>query len=122
MESYYKNLNVWKKSIDLVEQIYQITATFPKSEQYSLIDQIRRASISIPSNIAEWSGRSSEADYVRFLYIAKWSAMEIETQIIIAKRLKYIDDASCSHIENDIIEVLKMLSWLIASKSALLKN
>lgn len=122
MESYYKNLNVWKKSIDLVGRLYQITEKFPKREQFSLTDQLRRASVSIPSNIAEWSGRSSEADYLWFLYMAKWSAMEVETQIIIAGRLGYIDNEIQTSVENDIIEILKMLSWLIASKSASLKN
>lgn len=114
--SYYKNLKVWQKSIDFIELIYKTTSNFPKSELYGLTDQIRRASISIASNIAEWSGRWSENDYTRFLYIAKWSAQEIETQLIIAHRLKYIDLEDYEILESAILEIIKMISWLIMHK------
>lgn len=117
MESNYKKLEVWKKSILLCKELYLLTQGFPKLETYWLSDQIRRAVVSIPSNIAEWSGRSSSADYSRFLYMAKWSANEIETQIYIAYELWYISDIEKENLEIKIEEILKMLSWLIRSKS-----
>ncbi len=116
--SYYKNLKVWQKSIDFVESIYTISSWFPKSEMYWLSDQLRRASISIPSNIAEWSGRWSEQEYIRFLYISKGSAQEIETQLIIAQRLWFISLEQYNLLESNITEIIKMISWLIYHKKS----
>ena len=107
--SYYKNLKVWKKSIDFIEQIYKITSDFPKTEIYWLTDQIRRAAISISSNIAEGSGRSTEMDYMRFLHIANWSALEVETQIIIAERLGYIEKDLSWILQDTIGEIIKII-------------
>lgn len=118
MESNYKKLWVWKKSILLCKKLYTITQDFPKIEMYGLSDQIRRASVSIASNIAEWNGRSSDADFVRFLYISKWSANEIETQIYIAYELWYISETIRLELEKDIEEILKMLVGLIRLKSS----
>ncbi|MCH8536092.1 MAG: four helix bundle protein [Flavobacteriaceae bacterium] len=87
----YKKLNVWKESIELVKQVYQVTASFPSEEQYGLMSQLRRASVSIPSNIAEGNGRSSDKDYKRFVEIAYGSALELETQLIISVELQYLD-------------------------------
>lgn len=114
--SYYKNLKVWQKSIDLVEKIYKITALFPKTEVYGLSDQLRRASISVASNIAEWSWRNTEADYLRFLHIAKWSALEVDTQVTIAKRLEYISDSQYSELDTMVIEIIKMIWGFIEYK------
>lgn len=114
--SYYKNLKVWQKSIDLIEQIYNVTALFPKTEVYGLSDQLRRASVSIASNIAEWSWRNTEIDYLRFLHISKWSALEVDTQIIIAKRLGYITKEQSSELDDMIIEVIKMIWGFIEYK------
>lgn len=116
--SYYKNLKVWQKSIDLIEQVYKITALFPKIEVYGLSDQLRRASVSIASNIAEWSWRNTETDYLRFLHIAKWSALELDTQITIAKRLQYIDDIQYSELDTMIIEIIKMIWGFIEYKKS----
>jgi four helix bundle protein len=113
MESYYKKLIAWQKSRILVKDIYLLVQKFPKEETYALRDQIQRASISIPSNIAEWSGRWGNTEYKRFLHIAKWSACEVETQIILAEDLWYIRPDESIDIQDKVGEVLRLLSWLI---------
>ena len=87
----YKELDVWGKSMDLVEEIYKITNGFPTVEKFGLISQLRRATISIPSNIAEGSQRKSEKEFVNFIHIAKGSLAELETQIILCNRLGFIN-------------------------------
>ena len=96
----YKELEVWKKSMDLVEICYKITNDFPKEELYGLTNQIRRAAVSIPSNIAEGQSRWSTKEFLRFLSIAKGSLSELETQLIVAQRLNYISE----DILNKVIE------------------
>ncbi len=86
----YKELIVWQKSIRLVEEIYRLTARFPSCELYGLTSQMRRASVSIPSNIAEGYARKSQKEYRQFYAISYGSALELETQYIIAKKLKFI--------------------------------
>jgi four helix bundle protein len=107
----YKELLVWQKSIDLVKEIYLLTELFPADEKFGLTSQIRRAAISIPSNIAEGWGRMSRKNYIQFLRISRGSLFELETQIIISKELKYSTDSE--NIENLIIEISKMLNSLI---------
>lgn len=85
MQSYFRNLIVWQKSFALSEKIYQITKNFPQDERYWLTDQMRRASISIASNIAEWSARWTNTEYTHFLHIAKWSASELITQALLCQ-------------------------------------
>jgi four helix bundle protein len=87
---HYRKLIVWQKAMDLVELIYQLTKHFPKEELYALASQIRRAAVSIPSNIAEGQARKSTAEFRNFLSIAQGSRAELETQILIAMRLKYL--------------------------------
>ena len=87
----YKDLIVWRKAMDLVVEVYKITEGFPKTEIYGIISQMRRCSVSIPSNIAEGRRRSSEKDFKNFLIIAYSSGAELETQIEISKRLSFID-------------------------------
>ena len=86
----HKELDVWKKSMDLVESIYKISNSFPDLEKFGLTSQIRRAAISIPSNIAEGAGRKSDKEFIQFLHIALGSLTELDTQYLIAVRLKYI--------------------------------
>jgi len=88
----HKDLEVWKKSIDLVGNIYNITDSFPNKEIYGLTNQIRRAAVSIPSNIAEGAARNSKKEFIQFLYFALGSLAELETQIIIANKLEYINN------------------------------
>lgn len=89
---YYKELEVWKKSIELVKAIYKISELFPESEQFGLASQIRRAAVSIPSNIAEGNVRTYDKETIRFINIAIGSLAEVETQLIIAKELKFVDN------------------------------
>ena len=91
----HKDLDVWKLGIELVEEIYKITSKFPKNEIYGLISQMRRAAISIPSNISEGAARDSTKEFIQFLYIALGSLSELETQVIIAKKLSYINNNKC---------------------------
>ena len=107
----YKDLDVWKKAIDFVVKIYGITETFPKTEIYGLTNQLRRAAVSVPSNIAEGAARSSDKEFIQFLYIALGSLSETETQIIIAKRLDYTTKSE--EILGEILTVRKMLTGLI---------
>ena len=90
METNYKSLKVWQKSIAFIKNLYKILESFPDDEKYWLTSQMKRASVSIPSNIAEWAGRNWSSEFKQFLHIAKWSCYELETQIIIAKELWYI--------------------------------
>lgn len=105
----HTELNVWKKSLDLTEHIYRITKEFPKIEQYTLVSQMRRAALSVPSNIAEGAARRTTKDYIRFLYIALGSISELDTQCIVSKRLSYYD-YNCS---SDLQNIKRMLTSLI---------
>jgi four helix bundle protein len=87
----YMELKVWQKSYDLCLKAYKLTAIFPKDERYGLTSQIRRSAVSIPSNIAEGYGRKTTADYIRMLYIAYGSTCELETQVLLAGDLGFID-------------------------------
>ncbi len=109
----YKDLIVWQKSIDLVVEIYNITEQFPRSEQYGLISQLRRAAVSISSNIAEGRRRASKAEFKRFLQIAFGSGAEVETQLEIAKRLPITNELNYLKIEGLLEEVMKMLNKII---------
>ena len=86
----YKDLDVWKNAMDLVKCIYDETKSFPKEEMFGLTNQIRRAAVSIPSNIAEGSGRAHNKEFINFLYIALGSLAELETQLMIANNLKMV--------------------------------
>lgn len=109
----HKDLTVYKTSIDLVIDIYRMSQEFPDVEKFGLTSQIKRAAVSIPSNIAEGAARSSKKDFGRFLYIALGSLAEVETQIEIAKRLAYLSDQT--EIEEKIIYIRRMLLKLIQS-------
>ena len=106
----HKDLDVWKKSMDLVEEVYRFTQGFPGSEKYGLINQIRRCAISVPSNIAEGSARNTSKETTQFCYIALGSLAELETQLLIAERLGY-----CEKIDalDNLVEIRRMLLGLI---------
>lgn len=106
----FRELLIWQKAMALVTKCYQITKLFPKDEQFALISQIRRCSVSIPSNIAEGFGRNSNKDYHRFLNIAMGSLFEFQTQIEIAYNLEYISEEDFKTIYEDSREVERMLS------------
>ncbi|MEK6746916.1 MAG: four helix bundle protein [Pseudomonadota bacterium] len=114
----YKDLEVWKKSRILVKQIYQLTKDFPKDELYALTSQLRRAIISVPSNIAEGHSRSGTKDFIQFISIAIGSLAEVETQIILAEDLEYINSSKTEKIYGNIHELQRMLHALRTSLKA----
>lgn len=109
----YKQLIVWQKSMLLAEKIYKITEKFPQAELYGLISQLRRAAVSVPSNIAEGYGRNSAKEYGHFYAIAYGSLLELETQIILASRLSFLKESDFNDINLIIEEVSKMLHVMI---------
>lgn len=111
----FKELNVWQKSYELCLKLYSVTAKFPKEEKYGLTSQIRRSAVSIPSNIAEGYGRKTTLDYIRMLYIAYGSVCELETQILLAGDLGFIERRATDPIKTDIGEIERMVKALIRS-------
>jgi four helix bundle protein len=111
----YRDLVVWQKSMDLVEVIYRLTKKVPKEELYGLTSQLRRASISIPCNIAEGQGRTGKIEFIRFLRIAYGSLREVETQVLIAIRLEYIGQDILRPTLERTAEVGRLLNGLIKS-------
>lgn len=109
----HEDLKVWQESMTLVENVYALTASFPKEEVYGLTSQIRRSAVSVPSNIAEGAGRQSKAEWIRFLFIAQGSLSELDTQLKIAQRLNYIAEAK--EIFSSIFFIRNMLTKLINS-------
>lgn len=104
----YKKLNVWISSISLVKNIYNLTRKFPNEEMFVLTQQLRRAAISIPSNIAEGAGRNSNAQFKNFLQISIGSCFEVETQLIISKELEYISEEELETISKELDSIMKM--------------
>ena len=104
----YKKLNVWISSISLVKNIYNLTRKFPKEEMFVLTQQLRRAAISIPSNIAEGAGRNSNAQFKNFLQISIGSCFEVETQLIISKELENISEEELDTISKELDSIMKM--------------
>lgn len=109
----YRDLLVWQKAIDFVVEAYRATATFPKSETYGVVSQIRRAASSIPANIAEGDGRGSRKEYVQFLIIAQGSLKEVETHSIVADKLSYLTPAQTERLLSPTDEIGRMLGSLI---------
>jgi len=108
----HERLDVWKKSVDLSVSVYKTTETFPKREWYGLAHQMRRAAVSIPSNIAEGSARTSEKEFLHYLAIAQGSASEVSTQLLIAKRLGYVDNESYICFYRQTNDIGKMITGL----------
>lgn len=109
----HKDLDVWKKSVSLVTSIYEVTKTFPNDEIYGLTNQIRRSSVSIPSNIAEGSARQGDKEFAHFLYISLGSLSELETQLIIANNLNYLSLKDYDSVITSLEEIRRMLLGLI---------
>lgn len=105
----FRDIKVWAKSHALTLSVYEVTRRFPKDELYSLTNQLRRAALSIPTNIAEGSGRGSHADFARFMQMAIGSASEVEYLFLLARDLQYIDGPTFQRLEADVIEVRRML-------------
>ncbi|MFI5108272.1 MAG: four helix bundle protein [Terriglobales bacterium] len=113
--NHFKDLIAWQKAMDLVEQIYRLTETFPARENYGLSNQLRRAAVSVASNVAEGQARYSKKDFRHFLRVAKGSLAEIETQVLIARRLGYVNQDSCDRWLGHIKELGRILAGLISS-------
>ncbi|HEY3370555.1 MAG TPA: four helix bundle protein [Prolixibacteraceae bacterium] len=111
----YTELFVWQKSMELVTNIYKDTKSFPKEEIYGLTSQIRRCSVSIPSNIAEGFGRKSEPEFIRFLKISMGSLFELQTQLRISKNIEYLNESRFNVLYEETREVERMLSSFILS-------
>ena len=109
----YKNLDVWKESRKLVSIIYALVSDFPEDEKYGLTSQLKRASISIPSNIAEGIGRNSNKETKQFCYIAKGSLYEVETQLFLAIDLQFTSEEEATKVFNQIIIVRKLIIGFI---------
>tara|TARA_R110000850_G_scaffold30303_35_gene83623 strand:- start:1188 stop:1586 length:399 start_codon:yes stop_codon:yes gene_type:complete len=110
----FRDLIVWQKSMKLVTDIYKITNHFPESEKFGLINQMRRAAVSVPSNIAEGFGRNSTGDYIRFLQIASGSPYELQTQLSISQNLRFASEDTCQAPTQLAVECERMLSSLIS--------
>lgn len=108
----YKDLIVWQRSMDLVVDVYQVTRNFPADERFGLTNQLRRSSVSVPSNIAEGQGRGLSADFARFCRIANGSRQEMETQLLAAHRLGFIADTVAAPLLLQIEELGRLLSGL----------
>ncbi len=98
----YNNLQIWQQAMDLVEEIYKLTASFPIEEKFGLVSQMTRAAVSIPSNIAEGAGRNSDKDFAHFISIAIGSLYELNTQIVLSKRLGYIDQSQSQELQKKL--------------------
>jgi len=116
----HKELEVWQKGIAFITDVYSITNSFPKDEMYGLVSQIRRAAVSVPSNIAEGAARQSNKEYIQFLYIALGSLMELETQLIISKNLKFLSGDNFNVLQSNTDVLGKMLNGLIRCRKSLL--
>ena len=109
----HRDLKVWTNSINLVTMIYQVTSDFPKEELFGITSQMRRAAVSIPSNIAEGAARNSKKEFNNFLSIALGSASELETQILISRNLNYLNSNNSEKLLNDLNEIQKMIQGLM---------
>ena len=108
-----EKLKVWQSAMDLAEAVYEITDKFPKTEIFGITDQIRRAAVSIPSNIAEGKGRDSTKDFVRFLNIAKGSLYELQTQCILSNKIGYLSHQDCKLIVSQCEDLAHKIKGLI---------
>jgi len=113
VEKPHKKLNAWKQSVELAVLLCRTTDAFPKSERFGLAGQIRRAGVSVPSNIAEGAARQTKKEFIQYLHMAQGSLSELDTQIEIAKQLGYLDDRTARDIDQRMNEIDKMISGLI---------
>ena len=118
----YEDLIVWQKAMDLVAEVYRVVKFLPDEEIYALSDQMRRAAVSIPSNIAEGQERSTTKDFIKYLFIAKGSKAELETQLLICARLQYLTQSQIETAQDLLVEIGKMLNAMIKSLSTKLQH
>lgn len=115
MAESFRDLIAWQKAMDLLACLYRVTDSFPRSEMYGLTQQIRRAAVSVPSNIAEGKGRQTKKDYVQFLYRARGSLYELQTQLEAARMLEFLDEETHRTSDQLAQETGRVLHGLIAS-------
>jgi four helix bundle protein len=118
VEKPHKKLDVWQMAMDLVIEIYRITESFPKEEKYGLSNQLRRAAVSVPSNIAEGAARNTKKEFVNYLHMAQASLSELDTQLEVARRLAFLDGKTWEDLDRMVHRVDKMLTGLIRHQSA----
>ncbi len=111
----HRDLKVWQISLDLTETLYRLSGSWPKHEQYGLVSQIRRAAVSVSANVAEGAGRRSTGEFIQFVGIARGSLAEVETLLIIARRLGYVEEPVCRELLEGIYELGRMTTGLIQS-------
>jgi len=109
----YEDLKIWQRSISLSQNIYRITRNFPREEIYGLTSQLRRCAVSVPSNIAEGQARQHTKEFIQFLYQARGSLAELDTQLIIAKEVGYLSEESLAPLRAEISEIRKMIHALV---------
>lgn len=117
----HKKLKAWQLSMDIVIDVYKTSDKFPSEERFGLISQIRRSAVSVPSNIAEGAARQTKKEFVNYLHIDRGSLSELDTQLELAKRLEYIDEAIWKELDDKLIEEDKVLSGLIRSQKETIK-
>jgi len=115
MRHHFKNLKVWQVGMEIVILVYKLTSKFPKEEKFSLVSQINRSAVSVPSNIAEGSGRGTDKDFGHFLEIALGSLYELETQLILSNNLEFIEGDDFENIGGKVSELERMIIGLIKS-------
>ena len=118
MAGTYRDLRVWQKAMALAASAHRLTESFPKQELYGLALQIRRAAVSVPSNIAEGKGRRGDRDFQHFLFIARGSLLELETQILLARELGYVSEETTNTLLEQTSDVCRSLNALINSLNA----
>lgn len=111
----YRELIAWQKAMDVVVEVYRVSAKFPASEQFALTNQVRRAAVSIPSNVAEGQGRGTDKEFGHFLRISRGSIQEVETQMILAQRLAYVTERETAACLGQLDEVSRVISGLLRS-------
>jgi four helix bundle protein len=111
----YRDLTVWQRAMELVKEVYIVTGEFPSSEKFGLVSQLRRAAVSIPSNIAEGQGRRSRGEFVQFLGHARGSLFEVETQLLIAAQLGFLSDEKSNELQQRVNEVARLMNGLMKS-------
>ena len=109
----HKDLDVWKQAMLLAQRVYVLTNDFPKSEQFGIVSQMRRAAVSVPSNIAEGAARQTNKEFIQFLYIALGSLMELETQLMLSVDVGYLSKENLESIQEDLTKQAKLLNGFI---------
>jgi four helix bundle protein len=111
----YRDLTVWQRAMELVKEVYVVTGEFPSSEKFGLVSQLRRAAVSMPSNVAEGQGRRSRGEFIEFLGHARGSLFEVETQLLIAAQLGFLSDERSNELQQRVDEVARLMNGLMKS-------